>query len=614
VRVLRTILVALVVLVAAASVAVATAAAADGRHECATATSRCIGTLTVPLNWQDPRSEKITVRFGYIPRAHQGRPAHTSILVMPGGPSPLGPNGERVDSFQQVFQPLLDDSDMMIVEFRGLGESAPLRCEGLRPAKPETVGPCAREIGDRAQFFSSDQYVADVEAVRAALGLSEVTVVGSSWGALTAQGYATRYPDRVRGLYIESMIGPLDESGRWRLGAADGEDIQESIANHARACQRSSACRGAAGGDPRAHWDAVVRKMRAAGDSELTPPRLLEALKAVADPAVATDATAATAAYLAGDPVPLRRLLDRVAPPTPPPGPTPERAGTVAYLCADPIWPYDRTADEETRRRQVDAFHAGRNRYAPFTRAEVWPSGPDYCAGWPTPRENNPLGPHRPAAPMLAVAGEFDPMAVMGARTAARLFPRGQAVTIEAGYHNPGVAGRGPGGECARRIMLRFIENPGPVSDTPCTMANYQAHGRFPATAAAVPAARGGGLDAPQRTLVAATFATAADVVAMHNPHRASRPDEEAGLRGGRLANGEDGTITLDQVRYVADLAVTGAARVVGDKATADLTVTGPDGATHQVTLRWRAFTATGTTFVTGTLDGRPFELHVPGH
>jgi pimeloyl-ACP methyl ester carboxylesterase len=610
---LRAIVVGLVVLVAAPSAAVATAAAADSRHECANATSRCIGTLTVPLNWQDPRSEKITVRFGYIPRAHRWRPARTSILAMPGGPAPLGPNGERIDSFRQIFQPLLDDSDLMIVEYRGLGESAPLRCEALRAGKSETVGPCAREIGDRAQFFSTDQYVADVEAVRAALGLSKVTVVGSSWGALAGQGYATRYPDRVRGLYIESMIGPLDEAGRWRLGAADGVPIQEGIANHARACQRSSACRSAAGGDPPARWDAVVRKMRAAGDSALTPQRLAAALQAVDDPAVATDATAATAAYLAGDPVPLRRVLDRAAPPPPPPVPTPERAGTLAYLCSDPVWLYDRTADEATRRQQVDAFHAGRNRFAPFTRAEVG-SGSDFCAGWPTPRENNPLGPHRPAVPMLAVAGEFDPLAAIGARTAARLFPRGQALTIPAGYHNPGVEARGPGGECARQTMRRFVENPRPVSGRPCTMANYQAHGRFPQTAAEVPAARGGGLAAPQRTLVAASFATAADAVAMHNPHRASRPDKQAGLRGGQLTHGKDGTVTLDQVRYVADLAATGTAKIAGDKATADLTVTGPNGATHKVTLRWTAFTATDTTRLTGTLDGRPFHLRVPGH
>ncbi|WP_283135994.1 alpha/beta hydrolase [Rhizohabitans arisaemae] len=612
-RLLRTMLVGLM-LAAAAPPAVATAAAADGRHECATATSRCIGTLTVPLNWQDPQSEKITVRFGYVPRANRSRQARTSILVMPGGPSPLGPGGERVDSFRQVLQPLLDDSDMTIVEFRGTGQSAPLRCEGLRPAKPETVSQCARDLGDRAQFFSSDQYVADVEAVRAALGLPKVTVVGSSWGALTGQAYTTRYPDRVRALYIESMIGPLDEDGRWQLGAGDGRPIREVIAGYARACRRSSACRGAAGGDPEERWDAVVRKMRAAGDGALTPRRLFEALQAISDPVVATDATAAAAAYLVGDPVPLRRLLDRAAPPAPPPGPTPERAGTTAYLCSDPSWPYGRTDDEATRRRQLDDLHAGGNRYAPFTRAEVWPSGPDYCAGWPTPRENNPFGPHRPAVPMLAVAGEFDPMAVVGARSAARLFPRGQAVTVLAGYHNPGVVGRGPGGECARRIMHRFIENPGPVSGTSCAMANYQAHGRFPATVAAVPAARGGGLGAPQRTLVAAAFATVADAVAVYNPHRALRPGTEAGLRGGRLTNGGDGTITLDQVRYVTDLAATGTAKVTGGKATADLTVTGPDGATHKVTLQWAAFTATATTPVTGTLNGRPFRLRVPGH
>jgi hypothetical protein len=61
-----------------------------------------------------------------------------------------------------------------------------------------------------------------------------------------------------------------------------------------------------------------------------------------------------------------------------------------------------------TRRRQLDAFHTGRNRYTLFTRAEVWPSGPDYCAGRPTLRENNPLGPHRPTMPILRDASVSD--------------------------------------------------------------------------------------------------------------------------------------------------------------------------------------------------------------
>ena len=54
-----------------------------------------------------------------------------------------------------------------------------------------------------------------------------------------------------------------------------------------------------------------------------------------------------------------------------------------------------------TWRRQLDAFHAGGNRYTLFTRAEVWPSDPDDRAGRPTPRANDPLGPHRPAMPIL---------------------------------------------------------------------------------------------------------------------------------------------------------------------------------------------------------------------
>jgi hypothetical protein len=62
-------------------------ASAAGTHECAEATERCDGTLEVPLVWDDPDAEKITVGFSWYPRTDQSRPARGTVFVNPGGPA-----------------------------------------------------------------------------------------------------------------------------------------------------------------------------------------------------------------------------------------------------------------------------------------------------------------------------------------------------------------------------------------------------------------------------------------------------------------------------------------------------------------------------------------------
>ncbi|MGN9839739.1 hypothetical protein ACTMTI_16600 [Nonomuraea sp. H19] len=109
-----------------------------------------------------------------------------------------------------------------------------------------------------------------------------------------------------------------------------------------------------------------------------------------------------------------------------------------------------------------------------------------------------------------------------------------------------------------------------------------------------------------RRRILAATFATAADATARRNPHAFyyfGRPNEP-GLRGGQVTFGQD--ITLDGVRFVRDLRVSGPIIFTPDgRATATLTAeTG--GRTHEVKLTWTAFSTRPA--LSGTFDGVPFD------
>ncbi|MCA9114651.1 MAG: alpha/beta fold hydrolase, partial [Planctomycetaceae bacterium] len=85
-----------------------------------------------------------------------------------------GPGGDHV-SFKTQLGSLRDVAQLVFIDHRGSGRSAP--CE---------PGTCTLEHN-----------VEDIEALRQYLGLERIAVLGSSYGGMVAQGYATRYPEQV---------------------------------------------------------------------------------------------------------------------------------------------------------------------------------------------------------------------------------------------------------------------------------------------------------------------------------------------------------------------------------------------------------------------------------
>ena len=57
--------------------------------------------------------------------------------------------------------------------------------------------------------YTIDQYVADLEAIREALQLERVAVVGSHLGGVVAMYYASRFPERVSGVVLNDIAPEL---------------------------------------------------------------------------------------------------------------------------------------------------------------------------------------------------------------------------------------------------------------------------------------------------------------------------------------------------------------------------------------------------------------------
>jgi proline iminopeptidase len=99
------------------------------------------------------------------------------LLLLHGGP------GSTHDYFLPWVLPLARDRQLVLIDERGSGKSQ--RLEDHRQYNLETMA-------------------ADVEAVRVALGLGQIDLLGHSFGGILAQEVAIRYPASIRRLILAS--------------------------------------------------------------------------------------------------------------------------------------------------------------------------------------------------------------------------------------------------------------------------------------------------------------------------------------------------------------------------------------------------------------------------
>ena len=137
---------------------------------------------------------------------------------------------------------------IVVYDQRGTGAGA-LHCKALQramgssdlyPPPTASVRACALKLGDRRQFFGTDDVVADMEDLRQALGVDTWTIDGISYGTYVAERYALAHPGRVSKLVLDSVVPQVRETD---LGLAEFKAT-------ARA---SAACRPASGAADEPH-------------------------------------------------------------------------------------------------------------------------------------------------------------------------------------------------------------------------------------------------------------------------------------------------------------------------------------------------------------------------
>ena len=248
----------------------------------------------------------------------------------------------------KLFGPLLRNRELVLVDQRGAGLSEPLECRDLQQGKgPEwlTLGECGRRLGERAGSFRTETMADDIDDVRKALGLDAITLYGDSYGSFLAQSYAYRYGDRLNALVLDSTY------------VLEGEDPVVSGPPAERSAldlDRVRALQGVLRGRAAAPRQELVEHLR---DTGRGVGGLIDAISLAGEGTFVTDyyldIDRAGQALLAGNPKPWRKLTEEHKPAYHHPR-FYRRAGEMVVGCNDYPMIWDKEADEEQRREQLE--------------------------------------------------------------------------------------------------------------------------------------------------------------------------------------------------------------------------------------------------------------------
>jgi pimeloyl-ACP methyl ester carboxylesterase len=223
----------------------------------------------VPENRADPHSRKIGLKLAIV-KSNAQVAAKDLVVYLAGGP------GEAAtESYAQTapaFAALRKHHDILLLDQRGTGGSHPLDCPQAAKAMKssaaqafdagrvrEQTAQCLAEVEKTSdpRYYTTTDAVADLEAVRHALGDPEFDLVGISYGTRMAQQFAGAHPDAVRSIVLDGVV-----PNQVILGEDFAGNLEHALKLQSGACVATPACK-AAFGDPYAAVHALHDKLRA---------------------------------------------------------------------------------------------------------------------------------------------------------------------------------------------------------------------------------------------------------------------------------------------------------------------------------------------------------------
>ena len=485
-----------------------------------TTTFQC-GTVTVPLDYDHPDGQTITIALKKLP-ASDGNAEHGSLFFNPGGPGASGV--EAMTSAPRVSEELRAAYDIIGFDPRGVGQSTPITCWTNDEIKQHLANPsddagptdplkgitstntpaqnkidrgtanaarCAQhsQVPELLDHVGTRDVARDLDILRATNSNTKLNYLGVSYGTRIGAIYADLFPGHVGRVVLDSAMDPSKRSGG-EIRAEQITFLEGALRQYVEHCQAQDGCPLTGSTDEAvaqlaAFVDGLDKNPLTAPDSDATVntqdataiiQRLAvaqpnwDALTAMLTPAMTNhDGTLMVKAKQNSSDLSPETTVEEVV------SQANEQIMLAAVICND-------NSDTDSTASDWDAQTAAEKKTYPFFGGTS--SAMDaYCQGWGHQGKTPPQETHaKGSAPILVVGITGDVQTLYSwAQSLAGQLDNGHLFTIK-GYGHGGAIG-----SCATAATIGFLVNGTvPAEGATCTAEPRQAAADPP------PAANGG--------------------------------------------------------------------------------------------------------------------------
>jgi pimeloyl-ACP methyl ester carboxylesterase len=437
--------------------------------------------VVVPLDRSGVVPGSVTLHAEELPPSGTPRGA---VFLIAGGPGQGSASTFDLSSTNTtlLFQALFPGYTLVAYDDRGTGESGLLNCPALQTATTPDgedllASACATSIGPAASLYGTADHVADLDAVRAALGLDKIVLYGVSYGTKLALAYASAYPTHVDRMVLDSVLPPsLPDPYSANVFRAMPATLSAFCAASCSAATPDFAGDVVAvanrlGAKP-AHGNVLLANGKTKPDT-LTGSGLLSlVIDADLNQGLAAELPAAMHAGRLGNMAPLLRLhvLDDAINLIP--------ASELSFglfaatVCRDGPFPWPADSPPSTRAALLKSAIAGlpAGTFGPFGSYAASVGNAVLCDTWPAPSGGAALGAGPlPNVPVLALSGGFDMRTpTASAQAVIAQFPQGKLVVVPGVGHS--VVGADTSG-CSLLAVRDFMVGAAP--NTNCQRAPF---------------------------------------------------------------------------------------------------------------------------------------------
>ena len=202
------------------------------------------GTVSVWENRELKRGRRLALKVMVLPAPEVS--AADAFFPLAGGP---GSSAIEMYPTTGYTNAIRKERDVVLVDQRGLGGSAPLNCD-LRDLKnaqevmgeeipAERLRSCRKQLEHTADLtqYTTSIFADDLDEVRAALGYDKIDVFGTSYGTRAALVYLRRHGNHVRTIGLEGVVSP-----EYRIPLSFSRALQGSIDQIIARCAATTAC------------------------------------------------------------------------------------------------------------------------------------------------------------------------------------------------------------------------------------------------------------------------------------------------------------------------------------------------------------------------------------